>query len=377
VSEAVLRVAMVCPYSLGRPGGVQGQALGLAHALRRRGHQVTVLAPHDARAAGMVGAEDDGEGSLDGQATVGVGRALGIRSNGSVAPVALSPLAAARVERFARRQAVQIVHLHEPLAPVAGYGVLLAHPAPVVATFHRAGSSSWYRALRPLARAARRRIDVACAVSDAARRTAADALGGDYDVLFNGVDTERYATATPRPTGGRPTVLFVGRHEERKGLEVLLEASGRLDGAQLWIAGNGPRTAALRRRYPPSDRVRWLGVLTEEEKASAMAGADVLCAPSLGGESFGVVLLEGMAAGCAVVASDIDGYRQAAGGHAAVVPPGDPAALADALRAVLAVSAGDGDGDRIAAAAQHAARWSMAALAQAYEARYLQLVAGG
>lgn len=366
---AALHLAMVCPYSLSRPGGVQGQAIGLARALRSRGHRVTVLAPTDGRISDVL---EEGSDDL-GPATMAIGRALGIHSNGSVAPVTLSPLSAAKVDRFVRRTHVDVVHLHEPLAPIAGYGVLLRHRTPVVGTFHRSGGSHWYRALGPVARAARQRIDVACAVSESARRTAAAALGGDYDVLFNGIDVDRLATASPRPSDGRPTVLFLGRHEERKGLGVLLDAFARIGQGQLWVAGTGPATSELRRRHPPSDRVRWLGVLTEDEKASALAGASVLCAPSLGGESFGVVLLEGMAAHCVVVASDIDGYRQAADGHALLVPAGDTEALARSLRAGLAdvaASSGAAAADALERGRRHAAASSMQALADAYEQRY-------
>jgi phosphatidylinositol alpha-mannosyltransferase len=248
----------------------------------------------------------------------------------------------------------------------------------VVATFHRAGGSHWYRALRPVVAWARRRIDLGCAVSEAARRTAVDALGGQYDLLFNGVEMERFAAAVPAPNGGRPTVLFLGRHEERKGLGVLLAAFAGLGGsAQLWVAGDGPQTEELRRRFPPSERVRWLGLLSEEEVATHLAGADVLCAPSLGGESFGMVLVEAMAARCAVVASDLDGYRAAAEGHAYLFPPGDEAALARALDDALAdAAAGTGRSGPIAldAALAHADAWSMDRLAEAYEARYGQIL---
>ncbi len=375
-----LRIAMVCPYSLSRPGGVQGQATGLARALRRRGHRVTVLAPTDSRSASMFDLGAGDEGSIDGVRTSGVGRALGIRSNGSVAPVALSPLAPWRVERFVAHHGVDVVHLHEPLAPTVGYGALLAHRTPVVATFHRSGGSGWYRALGPAARRLRRRIDVACAVSEAACRTAREALGGDCDVLFNGVDTDEYANAPPRPTRGRPTALFLGRHEDRKGLAVMLDAFDRMGGrAQLWIAGSGPRTAALRLRHPPSERLMWLGTLSESEKASAVAGADVLVAPSLGGESFGMVLLEGMAGRCAVVASDIDGYRDAAAGHAELVAPGDPGALARVVSQALddaALGRGRSSPAALDAAAAHAAAWSLDALAAAYEDRYRSVLAG-
>ena len=173
-------------------------------------------------------------------------------------------------------------------------------------------------------------MQVRVAVSEAARQTALASGGGDFEVLFNGVEVERFETASPtRDDQGRPTVLFVGRHEARKGLAVLLDAFEMVERpAVLWVAGAGPASEVQRRRHPPSDRVKWLGAIGEPEKASRMAGADVLCVPSLRGESFGVVLLEGMAAGCAVVASDIKGYRAAAGRYAELVPPGDPRRLA-------------------------------------------------
>ena len=162
-------------------------------------------------------------------------------------------------------------------------------------------------------------------------------------------------------------MLFLGRHEPRKGLHVLLDAFAMLDRpAVLWVAGDGPATEVQRRRHPPSDRVHWLGVLSEEEVASRLAGADVLCAPSLQGESFGMVLLEGMAAGCTVVASDIEGYRVAAGGHATLVPPGDAPALARALDAALAEAEGPSSTEARKAATEYARNWSMETLAERY-----------
>lgn len=372
-----LRVAMVSPYSLERPGGVQGQVVGLAGALRRRGHHVTVLAPADGPArAGTPAGPPDGE-------RVALGRAVGIRANGSVAPVTLSPAAPGRALAYVRRHGVDVVHLHEPLAPVAGYGLLWRSPVPVVATFHRAGASAAYRLLRPLAARARRHIAVACAVSEAARRTAEAVLGGgdaDYEVLFNGVAVDRFARATPTPTGGRPTVVFVGRHEPRKGLGTLLEAfAGVPAPSRLWVVGAGRQTAELQRRYPGGDRVAWLGALPDDQVAERLAGADVLCAPATGGESFGLVVLEGMAARCAVLASDIEGYREAAGGHAELVPPGDVGAWRRALHETLgAVGPATGRSAPAAldAAFAHAERWSMDRLAEAYETRYRRALAG-
>jgi phosphatidylinositol alpha-mannosyltransferase len=357
---------MVCPYNLARPGGVQGQVTGLARALRAGGHQVTVVAPDDRLTPGRHGD------------TVVVGHTVGVRANGSVAPVALGPAAAWRARRAVREAGAEVVHVHEPLAPVTGWGCLVGSPVPVVGTFHRSGESALYRALGPAARWAAGHLDARCAVSEEARRTAVGVVGGDFEVLFNGVEVERFTDAEPWPTD-RPTVLFVGRHEERKGLGVLLEAFAAVpDPARLWVAGDGPLSAELRRRHPPSARLEWLGLLDDDQLAARMAGAQVLCAPSLGGESFGVVLVEAMAAGAVVVASDLPGYAAAAAGHAELVRPGDVAGLADALTGSLADAAtgtGRGSPAARAGARAHAAGWSMAALAERYLALYRRLVA--
>jgi phosphatidylinositol alpha-mannosyltransferase len=364
-----LRVALVCPYSLSRPGGVQGQVMGLSRELTGRGHQVTVFAPLD----------DLADAPLDIDLVVS-GSSVSVPSNGSRAPVSLSPRAVARAVRALRRGHFDVVHVHEPFAPGLPYGLLLAPGIPpLVATFHRSGDSVFYSLLGPVAKLAARRFAVRCAVSEAARQTAAGAIGGDYHVLFNGVEVDRFRRAEPWPKTG-PTVLFLGRHEERKGLRVLLEAFATLQkegGPALWIAGDGPETEGLQEQFPESPAVRWLGILSEEEKLSRLAAADVLCAPSLGGESFGMVLLEAMAAGTLVVASDIDGYRAAVGTAGVLVPPGDPLALAGALEAALAVPDGGtvtgGDDPRAARRASASSRaedWSMNHLAERYEKLY-------
>jgi phosphatidylinositol alpha-mannosyltransferase len=155
--------------------------------------------------------------------------------------------------------------------------------------------------------------------------------------MHNGIDIERFAKADLWPTEA-PTVLFVSRHESRKGLAVLLEALPLLpDDIRLWIASDGPETARLRARFGGDARVEWLGRITEEEKAQRLRTAHVLCAPSLGGESFGMVLLEGMAAQTPIVASDLPGYRNVARHEkeALLVPPGDSRRLAAAIRRVL------------------------------------------
>ena len=247
----------------------------------------------------------------------------------------------------------------------------------MVATFHRSGKSPFYTALRPVARRMAGRLAVRCAVSEAARATASEALGGPYEVGFNGVEVDGYRRrgplahrpahrALPRPTRAPqgPVVPAPGlRPTEAAGEGA---AVGRRTGPPvLWIAGDGPETADLRRLHPESDRVRWLGVLSEEEKVRRLVAADVLCAPSIGGESFGMVLVEAMAAGTAVVASDIDGYRDAAGGHAVLVPPGDAGALSRALAGVLAGGATGSE-----EAGEWASHWSMDGLAAWYEGIY-------
>jgi phosphatidylinositol alpha-mannosyltransferase len=360
----LMRIAMLSPYSLSRPGGVQGQVLGLSRALRALGHEVTVVGPDDPEERDEI----EGSAEIPGGTFV-MGRPTGLRSNGSVAPVTISPMAALRAERFVRKGGFDVLHLHEPLAPVASYGFVLSAPVPMVGTYHRAGVSRWVPVLKPLVKLVGSRLQVRVAVSEAARETALRSSKGVYEVLYNGVDMERFAHAEPVPSD-RPTVLFLGRHETRKGLDVLLDAFAMIDRpAVLWVAGDGPQSEIQRRRHPESDRVKWLGMLSDDEVDARLLGADVLCAPSLRGESFGMVVLEGMAARCAVVASDLQGYRSAAGGHAALFPPGDVTALSRTLGVALA-DAAEGSGqssvDALKAAEAHAQGWSMESLAERY-----------
>jgi phosphatidylinositol alpha-mannosyltransferase len=305
-----------------------------------------------------------------------LGRSLPLRANGSVAPVSLSPVAAGRALRTIDLAGVDIVHLHEPLAPGAGYACLLGSRQPKIGTFHRAGASTAYRLLGPLARWAARRLDVRCAVSPEAMSTAAGALGGSYEVVGNGVEIDRFASVAPWPTEG-PTVIFVGRHERRKGLGVLLDAWRRRDRgsgtATLWVVGHGPDTDTLKARTAPDVGVVWLGRVDDHELASRLRGADVLCAPALGGESFGMVLLEAMAARTAVVASDIPGYSFVAGGRALLVEPGDAVGLAHGLsRAVADAASGTGmcGPASLDAAFAQASTWSMGRLAERYAGIY-------
>ncbi|HWF15048.1 MAG TPA: glycosyltransferase family 4 protein [Acidimicrobiales bacterium] len=367
-----MKIAMLSPYALTRPGGVQGQVIGLSKSLRRLGHDVTVVAPAHADTPFP---ESAGEHYV-------IGRPTDVHSNGSVAPVALWPAPVLRAERFIRKGGFDVVHVHEPLAPCVAYGLVATDPVPMVGTYHRAGISRWVVPLKPLVELVGRRMEVRVAVSDAARQTGERSSGGQFEVLFNGVDMDRFESAEPvRDVHDpkRPTVLFLGRHEQRKGLSVLLDAFAMVERpAVLWVAGDGPASEVQRRRHPESDRVHWLGTLSDDEVAARLAGADVLCAPSLHGESFGMVLLEGMAAGCSVVASDLEGYRKAASGHAALAPPGDKAALARALGVALA-DAVEGTGhsapEARKAALEHARNWSMESLAELYVDTYERAVA--
>lgn len=360
------------PYSLSVPGGVQGQVLALARALRGAGHEAVVIGPLDGRAHG------DG---LPDEAVVGVGRSLPVPANGSVARLALGPWAARRTWAALSRLRPDVVHLHEPLAPGPTWAAL-ARPEPKVGTFHRAGTVNGRAVLARPARHLADRLAVRVAVSEEAAATADALAPGTYEIIGNGVELERFRQASPWPTDG-PTVLFLGRHERRKGLEILLDAFSRLDralGARLWVVGSGPQTASLRRRFAAAADVRWLGALDDDELARRAAAAAVVCVPSLGGESFGVVLVEAMAARAVVVASDIPGYAAVLGSHGVLVPPGDAGALAVALGDALAdVAQGRAVASPAAldAAQLWAERWSMASVAARYAEIYRRLTAAG
>jgi phosphatidylinositol alpha-mannosyltransferase len=355
-----VRVGFVCPYSLTLPGGVQGQVLGLARAMRAAGHEVRVLGPCD--------------GPPPDAGVTPLGNSIPLAANGSVAPIAPDIPCVLRTIRAMRDEEFDIVHLHEPLVPGPCMTVALLKNTPLVGTFHAAGVSASYRwASGPLTWLANR-LDIACAVSEDARRLAEHYLGGDYEMVFNGIEVERFAKATPTPTDG-PTIFFLGRHEERKGLAVLLDAMPSLPvSTRLWVASDGPQTAELMARTASDPRIEWLGRIDDAEKAQRLRGADVFCAPSLHGESFGVVLLEAMAAATPIVATNIPGYARVArdGREALLVPPGDSAALAGALGRVL----GEADlAERLSAAgAERAEELSMDRLAQVYLAIYRRLL---
>jgi phosphatidylinositol alpha-mannosyltransferase len=310
------RIALVCPYSWTTPGGVQTHVAGLAAHLRSRGADVDVLAPAD--------------GPVAEPGFVPLGRSLGFRWQGTVTRVALGPGAVSRTARAVRGSRYDLVHVHEPMLPAAGLTAVLAARCPVVATFHMTATNAlWYRVFLPVVRSAARRLAARIAVSEQARRFAASVLPGDYRVIPNAIHVDAYGA---RRNGGGARIVFVGRPEPRKGLPVLLRAFERLPaGVALDLVGVAPGELA------PVEGVRAHGRVSDAERARLLAEADVLCAPSLGGESFGVVLVEGMAAGLPVVATQIPGYAAVLPPEAGrLVPPGDDAALAGALGELLA-----------------------------------------
>jgi phosphatidyl-myo-inositol alpha-mannosyltransferase len=363
-----MRVGLVSPYSLTVPGGVQSQVLGLARELRRRGHEARVLGPCD--------------GPPPESFVTPLGNSLPTAANGSMAPLAPDASAALRTIRVLNDEAFDVIHLHEPMAPGITMTALLLHRAPTVGTFHAAGISAGYRALRPALRRVSNRLDHRVVVSVDALDLVRQHIGGEYDVLFNGVDLEAIRAAPPllgHPVSGDrdhvPTIFFCGRHEDRKGLAILLQAVERMTRpVTVWVASNGPETASLMARHRSNRSIVWLGRISEAEKFSRLRSCDVFCAPSLGGESFGVVLVEAMAAGATVVASALDGYRNVATDQvdSLLVPPGDVDALADALDKVLGDAAGSA---RLRAAGDRRAEdFAMSRLADHYLAIYEQVI---
>jgi phosphatidyl-myo-inositol alpha-mannosyltransferase len=354
---------MVCPYSLAAPGGVQAHVLGLARGLRGLGHQVEVLAP----------AQADSAANPLPEFVTPAGRAVGVPYNGSVAPLAFGPVAVNRARRWLHDHDFDVLHLHEPVAPSLSLIALALADRPVVATFHFATARSWaLAAAHGLLQPTMEKITARIAVSPLARRVQVEYLGGDAVEIPNGVDVSHFAKAQPLPgyprAGG--TVGFVGRFgEPRKGMPVLLAALRTVarirPDLRLLVVGHGD-AAALRRAAGPAlaSRIRVLGALGDEGKAAVLASVDVLCVPAVGGESFGIVLSEAMAAGTPVVASDLDAFRLVLdGGQAGVlVPAGSPAALSAALDDLL------GDPERCAALAAvgraRAAMWDWPVVAR-------------
>ena len=328
-----MRIGIVSPYSFDVPGGVQNHIMDLAEALIGLGHEVSVLAPAD-------------EDSDLPPYVVPAGRALPLPYNGSVARIAFGPVSTARVRRWLSRGGFDVLHVHEPMALSLSMLAVLSARGPVVATFHTAMTRS--RALaaaQGLMQLVVEKITARIAVSELARKVQVEHLGGGAVEIPNGVSVAKFAAATPLDgwpgTGG--TLGFLGRFTEpRKGFEILRGAfvglARQRPGLRLLVAGPGDRDE-LYDEIPGDlhDRVRFLGLVTDADKARMLRSVDVYVAPNTGGESFGMILTEAMAAGTTIAASDLDAFRRVLnGGRAgALFPTGDTAALGTLLGSLL------------------------------------------
>lgn len=296
----------MCPYAWDTPGGVSAHVRDLAVVLMRMGHDVSVLAP----------AEDDaGLPSF----VVSAGRPRALRYNGSVARVSFGPQAARRVSRWIATGQFDVLHVHEPLAPSLSALACWAAHGPIVATWHASIERSRVMlSLQRLAFTVMEKVTARIAVSERARTTLVEHVGGDAVIIPNGVDTASFHGARPRPgwPGAAGALVFLGRVEEpRKGLSVLLDAMpevlARRPGVRLLVAGPGDIEAALDGRpHAVAASVTGLGMIDEADKPDVLASGDIYIAPNTGGESFGIVLLEAMAAGTPVVASDLEAFTR-------------------------------------------------------------------
>jgi phosphatidylinositol alpha-mannosyltransferase len=326
-----VRIGIVTPNYYPYPGGVTEHVHHTYLELKRLGHDVRVVT------TSFGGGE-----APDEHDTIRIGRSVTVPANGSMCPVAVAPRMVVRLRAVFEREAFDLIHVHEPFMPMLSLAALRAAGVPVVGTFHARNESAlgyrlFRRALQPYAAKLTKRI----AVSRAARDTVAKHLGGTYEIIPNGVDVARFASAEPIPelSDGRLNVLFVGRLEPRKGARYLLRALPALRAAlpdsRVTFVGGGPLSGYYRSHVPRScvGYATFAGRVSADMLPRYFKTADVYCSPATGGESFGIVLLEAMAAGAAIVASNIEGYRDVVshGETGILVPPRDPGALADAV----------------------------------------------
>jgi phosphatidylinositol alpha-mannosyltransferase len=328
-----VRIGIVSPYSFDIPGGVQNHIMDLAEALLGLGHEVSVLAP----------ADDDAELP---DYVVPAGRAVPLPYNGSVARIAFGPVSTARVRRWLAKGRFDVLHVHEPISPSLSFLAVLSARGPVVATFHTAMTRS--RALsaaQTFVQPVIEKITARIAVSELARKVQVEHLGGGAVEIPNGVAVAKFASAAPLPgwPGEDGALGFLGRFTEpRKGFPLLRTAyvalARRRPGLRLLVAGPGDRDE-LYQDIPPElhDRVEFLGLVSEADKARMLRSVDIYVAPNTGGESFGMILTEAMAAGAAIAASDLDAFKRVLdGGRAgALFPNGDAPALTTLLGDLL------------------------------------------
>lgn len=302
-----MRVGIVCPYAWDTPGGVGAHVHDLRLALLAMGHEAFILAPAD------------DEDSLPEYVTSG-GKPIAISSNGSVAKINFGIGPVARARRWIKNGEFDVLHVHEPAGPTLSLLSIWAAQGPIVATWHSSLRSNRRElsAMYPVVITAMEKVRARIAVSEYARRSLVEYIGGDAVLIPNGVDVSRYVGEEPlgQYRRGQDNVMFLGRIDEpRKGLPLLLQAFPAIlaarPAARLLVAGPGD-VDAVRAAIDPNwaDRVVFLGRVSEEDKARALHSADVYVAPNNGGESFGIILLEAMAAGAPVVASDIEAFQR-------------------------------------------------------------------
>ncbi|SOD61328.1 Phosphatidylinositol alpha-mannosyltransferase [Streptomyces zhaozhouensis] len=330
-----MRIGIVCPYSWDVPGGVQFHVRDLAEHLIERGHSVSVLAPAD---------EDTPLPSY----VVSAGRAVSVPYNGSVARVNLGLTSVSKVRRWVKDGDFEVLHIHEPAVPSLGLLTCWAARGPIVATFHTSNPRSRAMvAAYPMLQPALEKISARVAVSEYARRTLVEHLGGDAVVIPNGVDVDFFADAEPRSEWQGGTLGFIGRIDEpRKGLPVLMRALPAIlrerPDTRLLVAGRGDEREALA-PLPAELRanVEFLGMVSDEDKARLLRSVDAYVAPNTGGESFGIILVEALSAGAPVLASDLDAFAQVLdGGTAGELFANEDA---DALAAAAVRLLGDAD----------------------------------
>ena len=337
----MMRIALVSPYSWTYPGGVTRHIEALAERFIEQGHHVRVLAPYDA--------VDLRSRILHRGATpqplpapdylVPLGRTVGFKANGAVSNLSVTPYGVATTQTELRTGKYDVVHIHEPVAPLGGWITTQLTGLPLVGTFHSFSDSRVPNGLANLmgARRVLNRLHVRIAVSEAAAWTGRRYFGGHYRVIPNGVhvDPEVLARAGTKSPSDRLRIVFVGQAVERKGLPLLLRAFEALrEHIPTELTVIGPTAEELSPLMLDDRDVRVLGKVDDTRKREELERADLLCAPSLRGESFGMVLTEAFAAATPVVASDIAGYRDVVrnGVDGVLVPPGDPQALAEVLR---------------------------------------------
>jgi len=314
MSNEVLRIGMVCPYAWDSPGGVRSHVADLAFELRARGHYVDILAP-----------VDDPSLLVDGEVTNG-GKPVSIRYNGSVARLNFGLRATRQVRKWIQDNDFDLVHVHEPMAPGLSLLTLWVADGPIVSTWHSSMPRSRVLAsMNRIVQTAMEKVSGRIAVSEDARQTLVKHLGGDAVLIPNGVRVKAFQTGERHPQfdGSIPSLLFFGRLEEsRKGLSVFLDALpaiiAKVPDVQIFIAGPGDVEEICKGLSESIlARLIFLGRLTEEEKIQALHSADVYVAPNTGGESFGIVLIEAMAAGTVVLASDLPAFSRVLDGGVA------------------------------------------------------------